>query len=256
MKKEYLRWIIIVAIVLILALCGPIFVIFSGYNDPYGFPNPAWQPDRGSFLIDPKTILVSLENGETDVFTPNLGQVDGELPDVVFEGAINWKQGEYWMIADALNQFVWKDTLDDWKLYEMNFLEDCKDNSGGFNSGSMTYFKIITNDNGKKVYTVRDFFIDPKYRYVEWRGGADYTRPILGWRSIDLSNLTINAEDALRIAEENGGKDTRLRYKNNCLIRMSLVPDIQSRWHIWYSVEGLSKFDLWIDPYTGKIINK
>lgn len=250
MKKKYVSWIIIVTLVLTVIIC--IYTVFP-LDDQYNYPNPSWQPDGGIFLFDPGTVLMSLNIGKKDVFTPYLEQQDEELPDVVFEGTINWKQREYWMIIDALNQFVWKDTLNDWKLYDLNFLRDCKNNSSGFDSGSMTYFKIITNDNGKKVYTVRDFFIDPKYRYVEWRGGAKYTRPIVGWRSIELGNLTFNAEDALGIAEENGGKDARLKFYNNCIIHISLRPEMYKGWDVTYSIENSPEFSVTIDPFTGEI---
>jgi hypothetical protein len=262
MGKVKINWKIIVPLVLVYAICAltasilPLYALSLLFSEPnYNTPNFSLQPERGSFLIDPETILESLENGETDVFTPNLRQVDGEKPTVLFTKPINWTQGAYLMIAGTVNQLVWKDTLNGWKLYEMSFDLKCQDNPSGFEDGFMTYFKTIPPTSEIKGYTVRDFSIDPKYKYVEWRGGANYARPIFGWKSIDLEKIRINAKDALVIAEENGGKNTRLRYKNDCLIQMFLVPERYAGWMIWYSFEGIIKYKLMIDPFSGRIIN-
>lgn len=263
MSKIKLNWKIIVPLVLVLAIIAVAICVSVMYalnllfsDGDYERPISALQPERGSFLIDPETIIELLENGETDVFTPNLQQVDGEKPTALFTKPINWTQGEYLMIAETINQIVWKDTLDDWELYGMVFDLNCQDNPSGFEKGGMTYFKTILPDSGKKGYTVRDFFVDPKYTYVEWRGGANYPRPLFGWKRIDLDNLRINAEDALRIAEENGGKNTRLRFNNNCRIKLTLEPERYAGWFIKYRVDGLPKFEIMIDPYTGKIMEK
>lgn len=255
MKKDDLRQIVIALALLLLALCVPMYVFFSGYTDPYGLPYSSWQPDREFFLIDPVTILDSLRSGQKDVFRLYPGQQDGEAPNVAFNGIINWNQGEYLMVVDALNQFVWKDELSDWEIYEMTFLLDCRENPSGFEHGSFTFFKTKFNDDGKKVYTVRDYFVEPEYMYVEWRSGADYPRPLLGWRSINLSDLKISAMDALKIAEEKGGRNSRLKFNNNCMIRTSLSPHLHDGWEVSYSVETLPEFTISIDPFTGKIID-
>ncbi len=46
----------------------------------------------------------------------------------------------------------------------------------------------------------------PKYGYVEWGGGANAPRLLFGWKNIDLDRM-IDPENALGIAEENGGKN-------------------------------------------------
>lgn len=252
MKKKHILWVTIISLVLILAIyINNLFGILS-LDDPYDHPNPSWQPTREGFLIDPETILKSLENGETDVFSPNLQQVDGEKPTVLFAKPISWTQGEYFIIAEAVNKLVWNDTLDDWNLYEMDFFLECQDNPSGFERSFMTFFKTIPDDS--KGYTVRDFSIEPKYKYVGLRGGANYSRPLFGWKSIGLTNLKINADDALRIAEEYGGRNTRLELNNDCRIRLFLMPEMYTGWQIWYEADGLPKFKIMIDPLTGKII--
>ena len=127
MKTKHVFWIMIVLLVLMLVICGIAAFVVRIAEDPLGSDYlmnnyPTSFTNRGSFLIDPETILESLNNGKIDVFTPYLDQVDGELPEDVFDGSIRWTPGEHFMIADALNHSVWNDDLNDWKLYEMDFL--------------------------------------------------------------------------------------------------------------------------------------
>ena len=108
---------------------------------------------------------------------------------------------------------------------------DCQDNPNGFERSSMMYFK------GFLWYDVRDFSIIPRHKYVEWCEDSDHSHPLLGWKSIDLKHLRINALDALEIAEENGGKGFRLKSSNDCRIRVFLQPENFSGWVVWYSRE-------------------
>jgi hypothetical protein len=238
-----------------LVICGIAAFVVRIAEDPLGsiylsnnYPNSSRFPNQGSFLIDPETILESRNNGKRDVFTPYLDQVDGELPKDVFNGPISWTSDEHFMIAGALNHLVWNDDLNDWKLYEMDFLLDCQDNLNGFERSYMMYFK------GFLTYDVRAFSIIPRYRYVEWREDSDHSHPLLGWKSIDLKRLRINALDALEIAEENGGKGFRLKSNNHCRIRVFMQPENFSGWVVRYSNANSIDFQLTIDPFTGAVI--
>jgi len=254
MKKKILFWILITPLALILVFCGITYIYFSFFfYDPYIYPHSSWQPKEGSFLIEPETILDSLKNGEADVFIPNLEQEDTELPKVIYNAPVNWTPREYLIIAEALNQKAWKDSLDDWELLQMIFQMDCQDNPSGFDNGYLIYFKIFTNDEGHKSYTIREFSIAPKYGLVTWRGGASAPRPLFGWKSVDLGRM-IDAYDAIKIAEDSGGKEIRLKLKNDCRIRLSLAPEwYADGWDIWYRVDNLSEFQISINPYNGKI---
>lgn len=254
MKMKYILWIILVPLVLILVLYGFMRILLSG-DDPYTFPNSSWQPEKGDFLIDPETIIDKLKTEDMDVFSPNLKQGEGELPAAIYDGPFNWTPGDFLIIAEALNQKVWQDTLKDWELFSMVYLLDCQDNASGFEQGHVIYFKTIYKDNGKKNYIIREFFIMPKNGYVKWGGGAIAPRPFFGWKSIDLDKM-IDAVDALRIVEENGGRDVRLKFNNGCNIHLSLSPEMFAGWDIWYSVGNIPKFKITIDPFTGKIIKK
>jgi hypothetical protein len=210
------------------------------------------QPESDFVLFDPKTILESLRDGDTNVFSPILDA--DELPELVFDESISWQVEDFMMIAEALTQKVWNDNLHDWKLYEMRFLLDCQDTPVGFEKGYLSYFKEVP----RRDYAFREFFIFPKYGYVNRRGGQVFSRPLIGgWKSIDLDDLTINAVAAIRIAEENGGKDIRRNFDNNCSISLSLSPEKSTDgWRIEYKFYNLPEFWIVINPLTGEIVER
>lgn len=160
--------------------------------------------DAGYFKIDPKTILLSLEGGDPNVFTPLLEDPQDvkELTNI----SIHWAQADFLKIASALGQFVWNDPMDlkDWRVYYIDFEGNCGDPIG-FGSARITYFKT-----GRKGYVTRLIEIEPYFGLVKWGDGETYPKPILRkWGSVDLPGSKITAEDALRIA----GEDVKVRFK-------------------------------------------
>ena len=253
MKNKYLLWIIFVPLVLILACIGSIYVYSEFfYYDHSTNPFTSFQPEEGFFLIDPNAILDSLNNGDMNVFSSTLKQ-EKEILDVKSDETFNWTPRDYLMITDALNQQVWKDALNDWKIYSMDFSKDCQDNPSGFDEGHIDYFKAVSDETRQESYMVRMFSIMPKYGYINWGGGASGPRPPFGWKSVDLDH-ELDAVDILRIAEENGGKDIRLKFNNDCKITLYWLPSGYDGWRIWYDVDGLAQFYIMIDPFTGRVI--
>jgi hypothetical protein len=253
MNKKTLVWLISISLVLTLLIvgCPFVYVVFF-FRDTSEFPYSSWQPEKGVFLIDSKTILDLLSKGETNVFTPSAKQ-GSDFSAIISDGVMNWSQRDFLMIADAVNQKVWGDSLNDWKLYRMDFSTDCHINPNGFEEGRIVFFKADVNKINK--YVIREFLIKPKYGYVEWGGGARASRPLFGWKSVN-TNRFISADDALKIAEVNGGKDTRIRSSNNCGILLDLVPETSEEWSIDYLVDGLPEFGITINPSSGEIIKK
>src|SRR5512138_839606 len=75
----------------------------------------------GDYKIDPETILISLEQGNTNVFEPLLKDPRDveELTDI----SISWTQADFMMIFSALSKHVWEDSMDPkvWKIYDIDF---------------------------------------------------------------------------------------------------------------------------------------
>lgn len=208
-------------------------------------------PEMGYYQINPETILGSLDRGHTDVFMPLLE--DPALIEALTNVSISWTQSDFLEIASALGQLVWGDPMDlkNWSIYYLFFERTCQDNPVGFNFASITYYKEI-EANGRRMYTTRLIEIHPVYTWVRWGSGATYPRPILRrWNSIDLAEDKVTADNALRIAEENGGKEVRLQVENKCAMLLSSPQnDDNQNWYLSYLIAP-NRIDYVIDLDTG-----
>lgn len=237
------------------------FLAFLGLSYVYVFdpfiPEVRYLPggvsdfrDGDFYQMDSQTILASLDGGETNVFTPVAA--NSQAP--IFEEPISWQQSDFLKVARGLNQFIWKEPLSGWKLYSMNFSAACQDDPIGFSEGDFYYFKTVFRDNGKIRYSTQDYSISPQTGAVSWAGGANFPHPPLGWASIRLSQIKVTAEDALRIAEENGGRETRLLAQNKCRMHMGLLSgDAVWQVFIYQDDTGSTLFRMKIDTRTGRI---
>jgi hypothetical protein len=252
MKKAIKRkWITLIAALLVTV--GIIYV-YNPITGDSGWPSglSSHYRDTGLYRINPATILTSLEKGDTDVFLPDPRSVDDRYDGpLLYNESIEWNQSDNLKIVRALNNFVWKDRFDDWNLFIMAFNVDCQDNLNGLPGGAFQYFKTIF-EKGKIVYTWRQVEITPEYSFVAWGGNAEFAHLLLGWKSIDLNRLKVMAEDAIRIAEERGGREARLKLQNQCNIHLLLMPEHYRGWKVDYGYS--SDFEIFIDPYTGEVI--
>jgi hypothetical protein len=238
-----------------------IFLIAVGFTyifDPF-VANSGWPSslssnfsETGLFRMDPGTVIASLNKGNVDVFLPDSRSLEDRVNGtVLYDAPVSWSQSDNLKIVSALDGFVWGDTVGRWNLFSMTFSTDCQSDLNGVSGSVFKYFK--TNfDKGRITYTWRQIEINSEYAYVAWGGGAEFAHPLLGWKSIDLSGLKISAEDAIRIAEENGGRETRSNVQNQCNIYLLLMPERYSGWLVDYQS---TDFEIQIDPDTGEIIN-
>ncbi|MCI0552597.1 MAG: hypothetical protein L0287_16725, partial [Anaerolineae bacterium] len=77
---------------------------------------------------------------------------------------------------------------------------------------------------GLQEFSAHMIGIYPMAGEGEWGGGWKYPYSVFGkWKYFDLARLTVHLEDALQIAEDNGGRLARLSVNNLCRINLSLV---------------------------------
>lgn len=218
------------------------------------FPGRLTYPSEGEYDIDPESILESLEQGKTDVFDPVIStpEFNAYLP----TGSYPWNQSDYLMVVSALNQFVWKESLEEWRLYSLDFYRGCQDDPRGFDSGSFIYFK----NSSSLDYSVRKYEVYPiggMEGGVSW-GAGKFPRSLFGWKSIDLARLELSADDVLQLAEEHGGKEVRQISTNACTIYVSLTPngdnvgDNKDWVTTYYSDDGYVLFKITVDPMNGR----
>ena len=205
--------------------------------------------DRSSYQIDPTAIIAALDSGATDVFT----LVDSSQPTVIPHGSVSWQQADFRKVARALNQKVWSEPLSGWRLYSMHFSSACQDDPRGFTEGDFYYFKTTFRDNGRIRFTTQDFFISLPHGQVTWAGGSNLPHPLFGWKNIRLGRIQITAEDALTIAEENGGMESRLLVDNKCSIHVALSGDNVWRVYTYSDDTNALIFRMEINPSSGRI---
>jgi hypothetical protein len=245
MKKTRIAWPVII--------CS--FVAFAlGYVydfDPFRSPNeyyPRMLDNRnnvGVFKINPETFLPAIRNNSTNIYLPDdrsIEELDFTGPEL-YDNSVQWSQNDYLDIARSINTQVWHDNLDGWLIYGMTFGTKCQDNLSGFEEGALTYYKTIFKNN-KIRHTTRDMIVSPKYMNIIWGGGTEFPYTLFGWENIDLNKIKITAEDALKIAEKNGGQEMRVAIQNNCSITVSLLRDNYNGWFIRYHNHSGSARDL------------
>lgn len=248
---------IMMVLLVLLLLFGSIYLISYVYwtskaiRYPIGLES---YPDKGKYKINPETILTSLDRGETDVFVPISVPIE-ESYRLFSPGSFSWRQSNYFKISSSTHHYVWEEKLDDWRLSAMHFSGNCLDNPNGFDGGEITFFKPTSDGSS---YETRLIIISPLWGEVEWGGSAFYPHPpLFGWKSIDLDRLEVTADDALQIAEENGGQEIRKEVGNSCTVKIILSPNTDSGyvWRVYYfpgyPYYDAETFEINIDPYTG-----
>ncbi len=199
------------------------------------------------FSINPDMILEDLPKNKTDVFTPQ-----EYMPDEKSLEYVEWKPEDFDLIAEALHEFMWEETLEGWKLTAINFAWDCEHIDKGPQEAHYRYFKV-EKLRLKKTRFESSLGILPNWDTV----GAtmcEYYPVEVRWSEIDLTQLGISAEEALGIAERNGGAETRAAVGNSCQISVLLNPALNyDGWHVRYSYLGTID-EYYIDPVTGEVV--
>ena len=247
-SQSHTRTIIAIIIFVGLLVLGYFYVFDPGQYESYLPVGISDFRNRTVYQMDPQTILSSIDSGETDVFSPQ--DSAAQIPE---PQAVSWGQADFIKTVRALNQAVWQEPMSGWRLYSMHFSTPCGDSISGFAEADFYYFKTTFRENGKIRYTTQNFSISPEYEQAVWAGGATFPRPLIGWKYVRLNQIQVAAEDALAIAEENGGRETRQLVDNDCRIHVRLAGDMTWQILIYQNDTGSSLFRMVIDPESGKI---
>jgi len=201
---------------------------------------------NGSYRFEPETILSNVKQDKVDIFTP----IDKALAAPKYQPQFPWQHSDYLIVADALHQFIWKESLDGWDLHDMSLYGECEPQPIHFSIFHVSYYR----PTGLQEYSAHMIGIYPLAGEGEWGGSDKFPRSIFKkWEYINQSRL-IKVEDALRIAENSGGELARSSVRNRCRISMGLGPYPHPAWNVSYTVSGSVKrvFEIEIDAYTGE----
>ena len=175
-----------------------------------------------AYTIDPHSIVVSLEHGETGLFKPALSESEEYRPSTWPPGSFAWNQEDLMKVAGALHQFVWKESLEERELYDATFWLSRK--IGGESYG-IDYAYLVFFQRQNDRYIVHDLTIDLLYGDVK-AGESIYDDK--GWKGLNLNALSINnVDEVMSIADEAGGEKACSLVGDNCHLSISLGPSLQ-----------------------------
>lgn len=204
------------------------------------------------YSINPQSLMDSLVQDGQDVLTPV--DVAPEFPPPDEQIPVNWSQVDYLSIVDAVFKNAWGESVDGWSLKSISFALGCTKIDYGFQNAHFRYFKNA-NVQEREARFERSIHIDPRSKSI-YVLEFEYFPRLTDWNAIALTQLLYSADDALRIAEENGGQEQRLAVENECDISLLLSPD-SPRYRGW-DVRYTNKNDgtilfVQIDPLSGEI---
>jgi hypothetical protein len=204
------------------------------------------------YTIEPVSLMESLKNGSMSAFTPTderpeILPVDQQVP-------VNWFQADYFYIATTLYDRVLAKSLDGWQLSSMDFRLGCSKIQYGFQNGRFEYFKVV-KEKDQESRMSRFIDVDPRGNFVHVIE-EEYYPKLVDWEVIETARLKISADQALQIAESNGGDKSREAIGDSCSISLILSPSPASNkgWVVSYTRndDRTSIFKIQIDPYTGE----
>ena len=185
---------------------------------------------------------------ESNITLMPINEKEFDNLDYGFFGPIEWQQQDFLEIAYHVIDATNNDETENWKIDHASFNLPCDDSSHGPQAANLSFIKINTD----KVIIERQITILPSVRAIMvW----DFSSPLNStWKPIDLTKANISAEEALLIAENNGGQEKRIEIGNDCEISLILSSAKQKDlWRITY--HGDIDFHVVIDSQNGDIIN-
>lgn len=204
------------------------------------------------YSITPETIIELISLGKTDVFTIMTTPPEGNLSQ---EAAfVRWSQEDYFLIARTIHEQSLGEPLGELNLYNVLFKMDCSDvQRGMFSNAEFLSFKTIqiSDEESRIEHWITIWPVENLVYTVE----VKYQPNIHHKEPIDLSRYQIAAEDALQIAEENGGSKVRLKVGDACQIDAFAPGPDGKGWRIVYQdFPGFKNllFEIAINPDTGE----
>jgi hypothetical protein len=239
-------------ILVILALLLMIFLCYQGalsflrwlFEEEVSYGGP------DLYTIDWDTILQDLKAGKTDVFV-----LQEDYPDIRYGEPVEWSSEDYFFIAKVFHEWTSGETLDNWQLNGLLFSWDCEIFDKGPQNAYIRYIKVEKVRERKSRF-LSEVRINPRDK--DFFGGQTEHYPRKNrWKVIDTTKA-ITVDEALNIAERNGGSQFRESLNHECNITVSYFPDSSlsyDGWDVHYfdDIWGDKGYTIHIDPMTGEV---
>ncbi len=252
-KKRYFLFVLAISAVL------GCYLLLGSFGIELDRRETTVSDSEGLMAIDPDRILQLISHNPDQAFTPIFDLDYPTYRDSVSEiEPVLWGQSDYLSIVETFFQVNWKDELANWELYDIYFSLSCSDadKMQYMQYADYTFHRILKNAKGPDTRIERRVYVQLHESLLEW-GETEYSPDYSSHRYYDLSQVKISAEEALRIAEDNGGRDYRLSQNNECstsvFLKYSNWLFADYNWRVYYSRD----YSVEVDKQSGtyKIIS-
>lgn len=173
-----------------------------------------------------------------------------------------WTLDDHFLISNSIHEAKWGELPQKWRVRHATFTKMCSDTNIGYFKSEISYYKKnLTSIYFSEIITEKQtYFITLGTRELE-PYYLDFWYSSFRW-----DKLFIQAERAIQIAEQNGGREFRQMVSNSCTVRLSLAPwrldyaGWQVRYYEYEDYENRMRGDnsliLYIDPRNGKVVEK
>jgi hypothetical protein len=205
----------------------------------------------GNYAIDSSSALETINNNDSLVFQ----KLDPEL--LLFEfpevsPPVTWTQSDYFTIANEFLRYIGDEPINkDTAVRTLSFRLTCEDVQFGLQDLRMRLYREGLVDQERSHIEI-GLYVLPQKRLVSWNK-SEYVPDLRSQPTIKLGDIKIPAEQALQIAEDNGGRQARESVNNMCDIEIGIAGGVLGNdWGIGYrgdKSKGL--FGITIDEKTG-----
>jgi hypothetical protein len=166
---------------------------------------------------------------------------------------VEWSMGDYLHVRDLFVIQLTPGESTDWKISKLFFKLNCDQTSSGFQMGNTESFRRDT-DGHFSYRTERHVTTFPQYERLMYTE-TQFEPDILKVDSIDISRLKVTADDALRIAERNGGSAARAEADNRCNIYVTMLGWRGHYWEVEYAFGAGDRknYTVNVDGETGEV---
>lgn len=205
------------------------------------------------YIFNAGTIFQEISLGKTNLFTlskrnPNYRERD-----------ITWDSKDYLVISTSFANQAWGENISSWNFEEVRFYVKNDGDGYVFSDGGVIVFQDTIKDNKVVFREVRRIDITPSRNtilltifnnssYYQWQG-------LKQRYALNLDHV-ISAEEALVIAEANGGKEFMANFQNDIGISMYLeATNGGGVWKIYYFSPENNRLRMVIDAITLQVIS-
>lgn len=184
------------------------------------------------FSFDPQLIHLPIKQSDKPTFS--LIEGESKIQDLSESEVVNWKQNDYANITEELHKLIWNEFTKNWKLYYVYFSVSCDQVNSGFQFAQFKFFQI-KNMDGQEVRVEHVLEID-LLKHFAHAMEIEYSPNLENRRGINIETIKPSTDEALAIAEKDGGKEKRTAINNKCGVSVGNSLDTtNSNWLVIYS---------------------